>query len=66
MILILLDEIGEMPMDLIQAKLNFHMETSEFIFPMGETKVLLSNFRLILLQQTLLEEVFQGNFREDL
>ncbi|MDN8699398.1 sigma 54-interacting transcriptional regulator, partial [Staphylococcus aureus] len=60
-----LDEIGEMPMDL-QAKLLRVLETGEFI-KMGETKVSTSNFRLIAAtNRTLLEEVKQGNFREDL
>lgn len=60
-----LDEIGEMPMDL-QAKLLRVLETGEFI-KMGETKVSISNFRLIAAtNRNLLEEVKQGNFREDL
>ncbi|KUY20130.1 sigma-54-dependent Fis family transcriptional regulator [Elizabethkingia miricola] len=60
-----LDEIGEMPMDL-QAKLLRVLETGEFI-KMGETKVSTSNFRLIAAtNRNLLEEVKQGNFREDL
>ena len=42
------------------------LETGEFI-KMGETKVSTSNFRLIAAtNRTLLEEVKQGNFREDL
>ena len=60
-----LDEIGEMPMDL-QAKLLRVLETGEFI-KMGETKASTSNFRLIAAtNRNLLEEVKQGNFREDL
>ena len=60
-----LDEIGEMPMDL-QAKLLRVLETGEFI-KMGETKVSTSNFRLIAAtNRNLLDEVKQGNFREDL
>lgn len=60
-----LDEIGEMPIDL-QAKLLRVLETGEFI-KMGETKVSTSNFRLIAAtNRNLLEEVKQGNFREDL
>lgn len=50
----------------LQAKLLRVLETGEFI-KMGETKVSTSNFRLIAAtNRNLLEEVKQGNFREDL
>jgi two-component system NtrC family response regulator len=60
-----LDEIGEMPIEL-QAKLLRVLETREFI-KMGETKVSRSDFRLIAAtNRDLVEEIKQGNFREDL
>ncbi|CAI8906582.1 sigma-54-dependent transcriptional regulator [Chryseobacterium sp. IT-36CA2] len=60
-----LDEIGEMPVEL-QAKLLRVLETREFI-KMGETKVSRSDFRLIAAtNRDLVEEIKQGNFREDL
>lgn len=62
---LLLDEIGEMPIEL-QAKLLRVLETKEFI-KMGETKVSRSDFRLIAAtNRDLEEEIKQGNFREDL
>ncbi|CAM2999954.1 sigma-54-dependent Fis family transcriptional regulator [Chryseobacterium flavum] len=60
-----LDEIGEMPIEL-QAKLLRVLETREFI-KMGETKVSKSDFRLIAAtNRDLVDEIKQGNFREDL
>lgn len=60
-----LDEIGEMPIEL-QAKLLRVLETREFI-KMGETKVSKSDFRLIAAtNRDLIDEIKQGNFREDL
>lgn len=60
-----LDEIGEMPIEL-QAKLLRVLETREFI-KMGETKVSKSDFRLIAAtNRDLVNEIKQGNFREDL
>ena len=60
-----LDEIGEMPIEL-QAKLLRVLETREFI-KMGETKVSRSDFRLIAAtNRDLVDEIKQGNFREDL
>ncbi|MGX5687205.1 sigma-54-dependent transcriptional regulator [Chryseobacterium cucumeris] len=60
-----LDEIGEMPIEL-QAKLLRVLETREFI-KMGETRVSKSDFRLIAAtNRDLIDEIKQGNFREDL
>ncbi len=62
---LLLDEIGEMPLEL-QAKLLRVLETSEFI-KLGDTKPTKSNFRLIAATNRDLKQDYESNhFRSDL
>lgn len=62
---LLLDEIGEMPLEL-QAKLLRVLETSEFI-KLGDTKPTKSNFRLIAATNRDLKQEYEANhFRSDL
>lgn len=62
---LLLDEIGEMPLEL-QAKLLRVLETSEFI-KLGDTKPTKSNFRLIASTNRDLKQEYENNhFRSDL
>jgi DNA-binding NtrC family response regulator len=62
---LLLDEIGEMPLEL-QAKLLRVLETSEFI-KLGDTKPTKSNFRLIAATNRDLKQEYESNhFRSDL
>lgn len=62
---LLLDEIGEMPLEL-QAKLLRVLETSEFI-KLGDTKPTKSNFRLIAATNRDLKQEYETNhFRSDL
>ncbi len=62
---LLLDEIGELPLEL-QAKLLRVLETSEFI-KLGDTKPTKSNFRLIAATNRDLKQEYEANrFRSDL
>ncbi len=62
---LLLDEIGEMPLEL-QAKLLRVLETNEFI-KLGDTKPTKSNFRLIAATNRDLKQEYETNhFRSDL
>ena len=62
---LLLDEIGELPLEL-QAKLLRVLETSEFI-KLGDTKPTKSNFRLIAATNRDLKQEYETNhFRSDL
>ncbi|WP_337044331.1 sigma-54-dependent transcriptional regulator [Emticicia sp. 17c] len=62
---LLLDEIGEMPLEL-QAKLLRVLETNEFI-KLGDTKPTKSNFRLIAATNRDLKQEYEANhFRADL
>lgn len=62
---VLLDEIGEMPLDL-QAKLLRILETGEFL-KLGDSKITKVNVRIIAAtNRNLEEEIAAGNFREDL
>jgi DNA-binding NtrC family response regulator len=62
---LLLDEIGEMPLEL-QAKLLRVLETNEFI-KLGDTKPTKSNFRLIAATNRDLKQEYESNhFRSDL
>lgn len=62
---LLLDEIGELPLEL-QAKLLRVLETSEFI-KLGDTKPTKSNFRLMAATNRDLKQEYEANrFRSDL